>query len=123
MLDVAAPARSLFQGLRPQQPDVLLSLIALYREDPRPRKIDLGVGVYRDAAGDTPVFGAVKAAEAVLLETQLTKSYLGPEGDLRFLELIGPVIFGQGAAFQDLFGVQTPGGTGALRLAAELANA
>lgn len=123
MLDVAAPARSLFQGLKPQQPDVLLSLIALYRQDPRPQKIDLGVGVYRDAAGDTPVFGAVKAAEAVLLETQPTKSYLGPEGDLRFLELIGPVIFGQGAASQDLFGVQTPGGTGALRLAAELANA
>lgn len=123
MLDVAAPARSLFQGLKPQQPDVLLSLIALYRQDPRPQKIDLGVGVYRDAAGDTPVFGAVKAAEAVLLETQPTKSYLGPEGDLRFLELIVPVIFGQGAASQDLFGVQTPGGTGALRLAAELANA
>jgi aromatic-amino-acid transaminase len=123
MLDVAAPARSLFEGLKPQQPDVLLSLIALYRDDPRPQKIDLGVGVYRDAAGATPVFGAVKAAEAVLLETQATKAYLGPEGDLGFLDLIRPMIFGQGAAAADLFGVQTPGGTGALRLAAELANA
>lgn len=123
MLDVAAPARSLFQGLKPQQPDVLLSLIALYRDDPRPQKIDLGVGVYRDAAGATPVFGAVKAAEAVLLETQATKAYLGPEGDLGFLDLIRPMIFAQGAAAADLFGVQTPGGTGALRLAAELANA
>jgi aromatic-amino-acid transaminase len=123
MTAVIAPARSLFAGLKAQAPDPLLSLIALYKNDPRPQKLDLGVGVYRDAAGDTPVFGAMKAAERVLLETQPTKAYLGPEGDFGFLEAIAPVVFGGGAAGEGLFAVQTPGGTGALRLAAELANA
>ena len=128
MTEVIAPPRSLFAGLKAQAPDPLLSLIALYREDPRPHKLDLGVGVYRDAAGDTPVFGAVKAAERVLLQTQPTKAYLGPEGDFGFLEAIAPVVFGPktssgGSTGEGLFAVQTPGGTGALRLAAELANA
>ena len=123
MTDVIAPPRSLFAGLEAQAPDPLLSLIALYKNDPRAHKLDLGVGVYRDAAGDTPVFGAVKAAEQILLQTQPTKAYLGPEGDFGFLDAIAPVAFGNGAAGEGLFAVQTPGGTGALRLAAELANA
>ena len=59
MTDVIAPPSSLFAGLEAQAPDPLLSLIALYKNDPRAHKLDLGVGVYRDAAGDTPVFGAV----------------------------------------------------------------
>jgi aromatic-amino-acid transaminase len=123
MITLAVPdAGALFAALRPQAPDALLSLIKLFREDPRPDKIDLGVGVYRDAAGKTPVFKAVKAAEAVLQSGQPTKAYLGPEGDIGFLERIQPVVFGQGAAVENLFAVQTPGGTGALRLAAELAN-
>ena len=122
MSDVIAPARSLFAALKAQAPDPLLSLIALYKNDPRPQKIDLGVGVYRDAAGDTPVFAAVKAAEQLLLQSQPTKAYLGPEGDLGFLELMTPVVFGAGRG-EGLIAVQTPGGTGALRLAAELANA
>ncbi|MET3528002.1 amino acid aminotransferase [Phenylobacterium koreense] len=122
MSDVIAPARSLFAGLKPQAPDPLLSLIALYKNDPRPQKIDLGVGVYRNDAGDTPVFAAIKGAERVLLETQPTKAYLGPEGDLGFLELMTPVVFGEGKG-DGLIALQTPGGTGALRLAAELVNA
>ena len=109
-----------FADLVPQAPDPLLSLIAAFALDPRPGKIDLGVGVYRTAAGHTPVFRAVKAAEDILLEQQTTKSYLGPEGDLGFLERIEPIVFGRGAAASDLLAVQTPGGTGALRLAAEL---
>lgn len=113
----------LFAGLLPQPPDVVLSLIKLFREDPRASKIDVGVGVYKDAQGRTPVFAAMKAAEARLLETQDTKSYLGPEGDFGYLERLAPIIFGTGAAASDLFAVQTPGGTGALRLAAELAKA
>lgn len=123
MTDVIAPARSLFAGLQAQAPDPLLSLIALYKNDPRPQKLDLGVGVYRNAHGETPVFAAIKAAERVLLQDQPTKAYLGPEGDFGFLEAIAPVVFGSGAAGEGLFAVQTPGGTGALRLAAELANA
>jgi aromatic-amino-acid transaminase len=110
-----------FAELRPQSPDVLLSLIKQFNEDKRQRKIDLGVGVYRDAAGATPVFQAVKAAETRLLKTQTTKAYLGPEGDTGFLERIAPIAFG--ADVDGLVAVQTPGGTGALRLAAELANA
>lgn len=110
---------ALFARLTPQAPDALLALIGLYRDDPRPGKLDLGVGVYRDAAGATPVLRAVKAAEAKLLATQTTKSYLGPEGDVGFLERLAPIVFGARDA-GSVFGVQTPGGTGALRLAAEL---
>lgn len=116
-------AASAFAGLAHQPPDALLPLIKAFREDPRPGKIDLGVGVYRDEAGETPVFASVKAAEARLVETQRSKAYLGPEGDLGFLDLITPVIFGEGTAGADVIAVQTPGGTGALRLAGELANA
>lgn len=111
----------LFGRLERQAPDALLAIIGLHRADPRPGKIDVGVGVYRDATGATPVMRAVKAAEARLLETQDTKSYLGPEGDQRFTDLLAPVALG-GALAADgrITGVQTPGGTGALRLAAEL---
>jgi aromatic-amino-acid transaminase len=113
---------SAFAALRPQAPDPLLSLIKLFREDPRPGKLDLGVGVYRDEAGATPVFQAVKQAETLLVSCQQTKSYLGPEGDLEFLDVLTPIVFGaRGAA--DFLAVQTPGGTGALRLAAELVAA
>jgi aromatic-amino-acid transaminase len=113
---------SVFTGLTPQAPDSLLSLIGLYRRDPRPEKIDLGVGVFRDDVGATPVLAAVKAAEQALLNTQVTKSYLGPEGDIGFLDLLKPIIFGDQVS-HEVFGVQTPGGTGAIRLACELLKA
>lgn len=116
---IPPPSEGLFDALRPQAPDALLSLIGLFRADARPDKLDLGVGVYRDLEGATPVFKAVKAAEAVLLEGQATKAYLGPEGDLGFLEHLKPIIFGD-VKDAGVFGVQTPGGTGALRLGAEL---
>lgn len=113
----------LFARLAPQPADPLLSLISAYRADPRPQKIDLGVGVYREADGSTPVFKAVKAAEAVLLRDQDSKAYLGPEGDIGFLERIARLVFGEGALGSELIAVQTPGGTGALRLAADLIGA
>jgi aspartate/tyrosine/aromatic aminotransferase len=114
----------LFDRLEPQKPDALLSLIGLCRADPRPDKIDVGVGVYRDAAGGTPILRAVKAAEKILIETQDTKAYLGPEGDMRFVELIGEVLFGPELASDNrIVGMQTPGGCGALRLGAELIRA
>ena len=116
---LAAVSDALFDGLRPQQPDALLSLIKAFRDDPRAAKLDLGVGVYKDERGVTPVFQAVKSAEERLLASQTTKGYLGPEGDLGFLELLKPVVFGA-QADDPSFAVQTPGGTGALRLAAEL---
>ncbi|MGH6871482.1 MAG: amino acid aminotransferase [Rhizomicrobium sp.] len=110
----------MFDALKPEPPDPLLSLIAEFARDTRPGKIDLGVGVYRDDTGVTPVMRAVKAAERHLVETQASKSYLGPEGDAEYTRLLEPIVFG--AAFGDrLVGVQTPGGTGAIRLAADMA--
>ena len=111
----------LLDRLEDQPADSLLALIALCDADPRPEKIDVGVGVYRDSSGATPILRAVKAAEQILLETQQTKSYLGSQGDARFTELIKPIVFGEaGAANDRIVGVQTPGGCGALRLGAEL---
>ena len=111
----------LFERLEDQPSDSLLALIALAEADPRPGKMDVGVGVYRDAAGNTPILQAVKAAERRLLETQRTKTYLGSQGDARFVELVKAVVFGEAAAADErIAGVQTPGGCGALRLGAEL---
>ena len=105
-----------------QPPDALLALIALHDADPRVDKIDLGVGVYKTADGATPVFDAVAKAEAKLLETQTTKAYLGPEGDMGFVHALMPHVFGADSPVRDrLGGMQTPGGTGAVRLAFALA--
>lgn len=109
-----------FAALRPQQPDALLALIAMHRADPRADKIDVGVGVYRDEAGQTPVMRAVKAAEADLFAEQRSKSYLGAEGDIRFAGLLTDLVFGEAKPESGRFGLQTPGGTGALRLGAQL---
>jgi aromatic-amino-acid transaminase len=111
--------------LAPQPPDALLALIKLHAADPRSDKIDLGVGVYRTGQGGTPVFGAIKAAEAKLLETQDSKAYLGPEGNMAFVEALMPYVFGAndptlGGRVQ---GMQTPGGTGGVRLALAIAKA
>jgi aromatic-amino-acid transaminase len=112
---------SLFDALSPQPADGLLGLIALHRDDPRPDKIDLGVGVYRDASGATPVFRAIKEAERRLLAEQASKSYLGPEGDIGFVRRLADIVLGPARATSDrIAGLQTPGGTGALRLGAAL---
>jgi aromatic-amino-acid transaminase len=117
----ASEGQTLFGTLVRQPPDVLLAVIGMHASDPRPSKIDVGVGVYRDATGATPVMRAVKAAERQLLAGQTSKSYLGAEGDQRYTDLLAPVVLGTRAATDSrVTGVQTPGGTGALRLAAEL---
>lgn len=109
--------------LQPQSPDALLALIKLYAADNRADKIDLGVGVYRTNDGDTPVFAAIKAAEAKLVAEQDSKSYLGPEGDLGFVHALMPYIFGEDANMGGrIEGMQTPGGTGAVRLAVAVAK-
>lgn len=118
---VAEPqTQGLLDRLARQPADSLLALIGECRRDPRANKIDVGVGVYRDATGATPVFEAVKLAERSLLETQISKGYLGPEGDTGFLSLLTSLVFGDADLADRLSGLQTPGGTGALRLAAEL---
>ena len=122
-VDAASPVapRRLFERLKDQEPDSLLALIGQFQADPRETKIDLGVGVYRDRFGHTPVMRSVKQAERLLLERQTTKAYLGPEGDPVFVDLLAPIVFGRAfAGYDRLTGIQTPGGTGALRLAAEL---
>jgi aromatic-amino-acid transaminase len=114
-----ARARGL-ADLPPVESDSLLQLIALCNADPRPEKIDVGVGVFRDGVGRTPILPVIKDAERILLETQETKSYLGSAGDKRFAELIRPILLGDLADDNRIAGVQTPGGCGALRLGFEL---
>ncbi len=87
----AAPA--MLDRLEQQPPDALLALIKLHDADPRADKIDLGVGVYRTGQGETPVFGAIKAAERKLVAEQDSKAYLGPEGDMGFVHALMPYIF------------------------------
>ena len=113
----------MLENLSPQSPDALLALIKLYAVDDRRDKIDLGVGVYRTNEGATPVFAAIKRAEQILVDTQDTKAYLGPEGDMGFVNALMPHIFGSNPSRGGrITGMQTPGGTGAVRLAVALAQ-
>lgn len=113
----------MLERLDQQPPDALLALIKLYEADDRPDKIDLGVGVYRTGDGATPVFSAIKQAERRLVEEQDTKAYLGPEGDMGFVRALMPHIFGSDATMGGrIDGMQTPGGTGGVRLAAAMAK-
>src|SRR3990170_1478165 len=106
--------------LPPVTSDSLLALIAMANADPRADKIDVGVGVFRDGAGQTPILKVMKQAERILLETQESKSYLGSAGDKRFAELLRPILLGEHADDERIAGTQTPGGCGALRLGFEL---
>jgi aromatic-amino-acid transaminase len=112
----------MLENLAPQPADALLALIKLHNADPRDTKIDLGVGVYRTADGATPVFKAIKAAEAKLLADQDSKAYLGPEGDMGFVNALVPDVFGADFDTAKVDGMQAPGGTGAVRLAIEVAK-
>ncbi len=111
----------MFEALNAQPADSLLGLIKMFNADGRAGKIDLGVGVYRDATGATPVLKAVKEAEKILLKSQDSKKYLGPEGDAGFTERLQPYVIGASERIVGrIAALQTPGGTGALRLGAEL---
>lgn len=112
----------MLETLSAQPADALLALIKLHNADPRPTKIDLGVGVYRTAEGATPVFRSIKAAEAKLLAAQDSKAYLGPEGDMGFVRALIPYVFGKDFDAARVDGMQAPGGTGAVRLAVEVAR-
>jgi len=109
-----------FDALGDVQSDSLLALIAMANADPRPDKIDVGVGVYRDGAGNTPILRAVKAAEKLLWETQQSKSYIGGFGDKRYTELLRPIVLGRHADDDRIAGLHTPGGCGALSLGFKL---
>ena len=113
----------MFEKLNAIPPDPILGLIAAYAADSNPKRIDLGIGVYRDEAGNTPMLDCVVEAEKILLKTQTTKTYLGPRGVVGFNQAIGELILGKdNEVFKQnrVRTVQTPGGTGALRVAADL---
>ncbi len=112
----------MLEHLKDHPADKILELMQLFREDPRAEKVDLGVGVYKDAEGRTPVMGAVKAAEKTLWETETTKAYVGLIGDPAFNTAMRDLILAGAAAAERLSSAATPGGTGACRQAFELAR-
>ena len=108
----------MFESLQTATADAILALMAQYRDDPRLQKIDLGVGVYRTASGNTPVLDVVKKAEQFLIDAQASKSYLGTAGAADFNSVMQTLIFGDAADRSRLTTIQTPGGSGSLRVAA-----
>ncbi len=112
----------MFQSLKPLPADPILGLMAAFRADTNTNKIDLGVGVYKDTAGNTPVMTSVKKAESSLLTNQLSKTYISPTGAADYNDTVGTLLFG--AKLTATLGkrrvtVQAPGGCGGLRLGAE----
>lgn len=110
----------MFDQLKPQPQDKILQLIAMYRDDARTTKIDLGVGVYKDASGLTPVMRAVKAAEKKLWEVETTKTYTALAGEPAYNAALAGMILGDAVGMDRVASVATPGGTGAIRQALEL---
>jgi aspartate aminotransferase len=113
----------MFERLEPVTPDAILALMAEYRADPDPRKVDLGIGVYRDERGDTPILESVRQVEKTLLATETTKAYIGPQGNAGFNQAMTRLVFGAehaAVAERRVRTMQAPGGCGALRLGADL---
>lgn len=105
----------MFEKFQPVPPDPILGLGQLFAADTRDGKIDLGVGVFKDAAGNTPIMSAVKKAERVLHESQTTKTYKGLAGDEQFRDSMRLLVLGDAVAPDRVATIQTPGGTGAIR--------
>lgn len=112
----------MFEEMRELPSDPVLSLMQACRDDPNPNRMDLGVGVYKDEHGNTPVLDAVKIAESRILAEETTKTYIGPLGDPLFNACIEALVFDPGHESiqgQRVCTIQTPGGCGALRVAAD----
>ncbi len=105
----------MFESLKEQPADKILALMQTYREDPRDGKIDLGVGVYKDASGNTPIMRAIKNAEQQLWEAETTKAYTGLAGDPAFADAMVAMVLGDAVPRANVAAVATPGGTGAVR--------
>ena len=115
----------MLETLRMPPPDKILQVAQAFRADPRKSKIDLGVGVYKDAEGRTPVMRAVKAAEKRIWEEQDTKTYTALAGDPLFAAAMARMILGAGLAEETegrRAAIATPGGTGAVQKGMELAK-
>jgi aromatic-amino-acid transaminase len=112
----------MFEQVTAAPADPILGLTEAFKTDPRKEKINLGVGIYKDEEGNTPILRSVKQAEAALLETENSKSYLSIEGNLAYGLAVQQLLFGEDS---DIISsgraktAQAPGGTGALRIAAE----
>jgi aspartate aminotransferase len=116
----------LFQQLDRLNPDAILGLMAQFRADPSPQKVDLGVGVFRDLSGNTPILQSVRRAEQIVLQAQSTKSYVAAAGRAEFNEAVEQLVLGPAHRVRSARRVrtaQTPGGCGALRVGAELIRA
>ncbi|ABM24802.1 aspartate/tyrosine/aromatic aminotransferase [Shewanella putrefaciens] len=112
----------MFNSLIAMPADPILGLLTQYREDSHPQKVDLGVGVYKDPTGVTPILSCVKKAEKFRLDTETTKVYIGPTGSPQFNTLVTELAFGAGHSAiiaNRIRTVSTPGGTGALRVAGD----
>ena len=112
----------MFDAIERVPGDAILGLIQQFKDDPNPKKVDLGVGVYRDEDGITPIMRAVKAAEKKLIADEATKAYIGSHGDPAYGEHVLKMVFGADSpvlADNRASATQSPGGTGALRLAAD----
>ena len=112
----------MFNTLKPQAPDKILALMGQFKADPRPTKIDLGVGVYKDATGLTPVMRAIKAAEKQLWETETTKTYTALAGEPAYHAAMAEMVLGADYPKGRLSALATVGGTGACRQGFELAR-
>ena len=110
----------MFESLDAAPGDAILGLIAEHKNDPRPSKVDLGVGVFRTAEGETPVLEVVKKAEQMLVDTQRSKAYIGTAGDPLFNQAMQALTFADAADEERLWTIQAPGGSGSLRVAASL---
>ncbi len=112
----------MFEALEMAPKDPIFGLTEAFKRDPNPEKINLGVGVYQDEHGQTPVFRTVKLAEARLLEEEMSKEYLDIEGSPEYAAAVQELVFGPGhevITSGRAVTVQTPGGTGGLRVGAE----
>ncbi len=112
----------MFEKITAAPADPILGLTEEFKADTRKQKINLGVGIYKNDAGETPILKSVKKAETILLETEKTKSYLSIQGTPEYALAVQGLLFGNNASIIAQKRVQTaqaPGGTGALRLAAE----
>jgi aspartate aminotransferase len=112
----------MFERLATLPADPILGLMSLYRNDTNANKVDLGVGVYKNEYGETPVLASVQEAESRMLSRQVSKSYVGPGGNSAFNTAMSELLLGRSPALVEgrFAAVQTPGGCGALRVAAEL---
>jgi len=112
----------MFSQLPTPQTDSILSLSTLYRADNRQDKVDLGIGVYRNNQGQTPIMQAVKTAQMQLAEEQQTKVYVGLAGCEEFNQCMVDLVLGESPVLDRVSAIQTPGGSGALRMLGDLMN-